>query len=327
MNHPALDDPPHPPLPPELEPPPPAPALPPELEPPPPVPALPAAAPPGPSVPAPPIFVGGTGRSGTTVVGRLLGRQHDYTVIPVEARFHCSPDGLPSVLRGRQTPEEFAHRVLAEWFHPPGGAAKLAAFVERAPLEAALARFVVQAHDDAPGAARELIEELFGGYAHSQGRRGWVERTPINAMWGAPYLAAIFPRLRFVNVIRDGRDVAASLIRVGWAADAREALAWWEERMLRGHRQLALLPAGALLTVRFERLLVEDREGGLEELLNFMGWEEDPLMRRFFTRRMPASEAHVERWRSDFSGRERELVATEYRAALARLRAAGAITP
>jgi hypothetical protein len=276
---------------------------------------------------APPIFVGGTGRSGTTVVGRLLGRQREYTVIPVEARFHCSPDGLPSVLDGQQTPAGFAQRVLAKWFHPPGGAAKLAVFIERAPLEAALARFVAHAAADPLGAARGLIEELFGGYAHAQGRRGWVEMTPINAMWGAPYLAAMFPQLRFVNVIRDGRDVAASLIRVGWATDPREALAWWEERMLRSHRQLALLAPEALLTVRFERLLVEDREGGLEELRAFMGWEEDPLMQRFFTRRMPPSEAHVGRWRSDFSGAERELVATEYRAALARLHAAGAITP
>jgi Sulfotransferase family len=319
MSHPALDDPLPTPLSPELEPPLPAPA--------PAGAAPPGAAAPEPLAPPPPIFVGGTGRSGTTVVGRLLGRQRDHTVIPVEARFHCSPDGLPSVLRGRQTPEEFAQRVLTEWFHPPGGAARLATFVERAPLEAALARFLARAPEDTPAAARELIEGLFGDYARSQGRRGWVEMTPINAMWGAPYLAAIFPRLRFVNVVRDGRDVAGSLIRVGWATDARAALAWWEERMLRGHRQLALLPARSLLTVRFERLLVEDREGGLAELLSFMGWEEDPLMRRFFTRRMPASEAHVGRWRSDFSGRERELLASEYEAALARLHAAGAITP
>jgi hypothetical protein len=276
--------------------------------------------------PAPPIFVGGTGRSGTTVVGRLLGRQREYTVIPVEARFHCSPDGLPSVLDGQQTPAGFAQRVLAKWFHPPGGAAKLAVFIERAPLEAALARFVAHAAADPLGAARGLIEELFGGYAHAQGRRGWVEMTPINAMWGAPYLLRLFPELRFVNVIRDGRDVAASLLAVGWLADVREALGWWEERMLRGHRELTALPSGSLLTVRFERLLVDDREGGLREIQRFMGCEED-AMRRFFTRRMPPEEAHVGRWQTDFSEREREFVAAEYEAILDRLRAAGVTVP
>jgi Sulfotransferase family len=274
----------------------------------------------------PPIFVGGTGRSGTTVLGRLLGRRREYTVIPVEARFHCSPDGLPSVLSGRQTPERFAQRVLEEWFHPPGGSRKLAAFIERDALEEALARFLAGAAESPVAAGRSLVEEIFGGYARSQDRRGWVEMTPINAMWGAPYLLRLFPELRFVNVIRDGRDVAASLIAVGWLADAREALSWWEERMLRGHGQLAVLPAGSLLTVHFERLLVDDREGGLREIQRFMGSEDD-AMRRFFTRRMPPEEAHVGRWQTDFSERERELVATEYEAIRERLRTAGVTVP
>jgi hypothetical protein len=275
----------------------------------------------------PPIFVGGTGRSGTTVLGRLLGRQPDYTVIPVEARFHCSPEGLPSVLSGRQTPERFAERVREEWFHPPGRAEKLAAFIERDALEEALARFLALASEDPVAASRSLMEEIFGGYARSQGRRGWVEMTPINAMWGAPYLLRLFPELRFVNVIRDGRDVAASLIAVGWLTDAGEALGWWEERMLRGHRQLAALPAGSLLHVRFEQLLIDDREGGLRELYRFMGWEEDDAMRRFFNRRMPPEEAHVGRWETDFSGPERELVASEYEIILDRLRTAGVLVP
>lgn len=270
----------------------------------------------------PPIFVGGTGRSGTTILARLLGRQRNYTVIPVEARFHCDPDGLPAVLDCVQTPEEFVRRVVDQWW-----VGKLAEFVERDALDVALARFLRQADDDRFAAGRELMDELFGAYARSQGRRGWVEMTPINAMWGAPHLARLYPELRFVNVIRDGRDVASSLIAVGWLADAREALAWWEERMLKGHEQCGLLPAGSLLTIRFERLLVDDREGALEELLGFLGWDEDPAVQRFFERRMLSEHAHVGRWKAHFRGREHELVTDEYASVLTRLRAAGVPAP
>jgi hypothetical protein len=275
----------------------------------------------------PPIFVGGTGRSGTTILGRLLGRHRDYTVIPVEAKFHCSPEGLPSVLLGKQTPEQFADRMLGEWFHPPGGNERLAAFLEREALEAALAHFLTRASEDRVAASRGLVDDLFESYARSQGRRGWVEMTPINAMWGAPHLARLFPELRFVNVIRDGRDVAASLVGMGWLRDPYEALAWWEQRMLRGHLQLAALPADALLTLRLERLLIDDREGALRDLHRFMDWEEDDSVRAFFTRRMRPEEAHVGRWRTDFSARERERIATEYEAILDRLRAAAVPIP
>jgi hypothetical protein len=97
--------------------------------------------------------------------------------------------------------------------------------------------------------------------------------------------------------------------------------------MLRGHQQCRSLPSGALLTVRFERLLVDDRDEGLRELHEFMGWEEDPRVRRFFTRRMGPQLAHVGRWRTHFLGRERELLSAEYAAILARLGAAGVPLP
>jgi Sulfotransferase family len=277
----------------------------------------------------PPIFVGGTGRSGTTILGRLLGKHSDYTVIPVEAKFHCSPDGLPGVLLGTESPEEFARRVVNEWFHPPGQTARLAAFVNPAALDVALARFLARAVRDPVAAGRGLVQELFGGYARSQDRYGWVEMTPINAMWGAPQLAILFPELRLVNVIRDGRDVVGSLIAMGWMDNAPQALAWWEERMLRGHRQLETLPVGSVLTVQFERLLVYERERGLRDLFAFMGWveEEEDSMLRFFERRMPPEDAHVGRWETDFHGQERELLATEYDAVLSRLRTAGVPVP
>jgi hypothetical protein len=275
----------------------------------------------------PPIFVGGTGRSGTTILARLLGKHPDYTVIPVEARFHCAPDGLPGVLLGTQTPAEFAGRVIEEWFDPQGKTARLAELIDRKALDAALARFLADAAADPRSASRALVEEIFGGYASSQDRRGWVEMTPINVMWGAPHLADLFPELRLVNIIRDGRDVASSLIDIGWLTDARAALGWWEERMARGHEQCRLLAAGSLLTVRFERLLVDDREAALQELLGFMGWDEEPSVRRFFTRRMGPEDAHVGRWKTHFRGREQDLVTAEYEAILTRLRAAGVPTP
>jgi Sulfotransferase family len=274
----------------------------------------------------PPIFVGGTGRSGTTILGRLLGRHPDHEVIPVEARFHCRPDGLPGVLDGSVTLEEFTTRVVQEWYVKPGPP-RLSTFVERAALDEALARFRELAPEDPIAAGRELVEKLFDTYAHSKGKRGWVEMTPVNAIWGAPALAKMFPELRMVCVTRDGRDVASSLVGIGWIADIREALAWWETRMSQCHNMCQSLAPGALHVVRFERLLIEDREGALQELREFFGWEEEITMQRFFARRMTAEDAHVGRWKTRSSEEERLFLQAEYPAAVERLRAAGVPVP
>jgi hypothetical protein len=276
---------------------------------------------------APPVFVGGTGRCGTTILGRLLGSHPDYVTIPVEARFHASQDGLPGVLRGTVSPEEFVRRVPEQWYGRPGRP-KLASFAKREDLDAALARFLERAPENLLGAARGLLDELLGGYARGLGRRGWVEMTPINSIWGAPALIRLYPELRLVNVVRDGRDVAASLIGIGWIADVREALSWWEIRMGQAHRMCAhALPEGSLHTIGFERLAVEDRAGALRELCDFLGWSVEPAMERFMAERMRPQDAHVGRWETELSSAQRAFLAAEYPATLARLRDAGVFVP
>src|SRR5947207_11016977 len=63
------------------------------------------------------VFVGGTGRSGTHVLGRLIGRHSRYAGIPIEARFHCNKRGLPDLLGGRVTLAGFVEKLRDFWWH------------------------------------------------------------------------------------------------------------------------------------------------------------------------------------------------------------------
>lgn len=46
-----------------------------------------------------PIFIGGTGRSGTTILSKVLGRHPDCFALPIESRFITDPDGLISLYK------------------------------------------------------------------------------------------------------------------------------------------------------------------------------------------------------------------------------------
>ena len=63
------------------------------------------------------VFVGGTGRSGTTVTAELLGRHSHFADVPIECRFHCNPNGLADVVSGRATPEQFVRKLRTYWWH------------------------------------------------------------------------------------------------------------------------------------------------------------------------------------------------------------------
>src|SRR5438477_2771331 len=66
--------------------------------------------------PVPVLFVGGTGRSGSHIIARLLAKSAVYNLIPVEVRFHVDDDGFPGLLAGTVTKEQFVRRLRGFWW-------------------------------------------------------------------------------------------------------------------------------------------------------------------------------------------------------------------
>ena len=65
----------------------------------------------------------------------------------------------------------------------------------------------------------------------------------------------------------------------------------------------------------------------IEELLAFLGWGDEPQVRRFFAEKMIPEKAHVGRWKVYLTTAERSYVEAEYEAILGRLRVEGVMLP
>jgi hypothetical protein len=63
-----------------------------------------------------PVFVGGSARSGTHAIGRLLNSHPRYHLIAVESRFHCGTGGLTDLLNGNTDLDSYCERVLGQWW-------------------------------------------------------------------------------------------------------------------------------------------------------------------------------------------------------------------
>jgi hypothetical protein len=275
---------------------------------------------------APPIFVGGTGRSGTTIVGRLLGRSSRYEVVPVEAKFHVWPGGVPTFLAGKTTEQDVAKLVRKQWNESRKHKGGLASFVKQADLKVALDRFVTNGNADRLQAARTLVQELLDPVADSAEKPGWVEMTPRVVFYGR-LLHRMFPDMKLIHTIRDGRDVASSLVARGWQPDLPSALRWWEARMQRAQLGLRRLPPEALMVVNLEDLVLHRREETYDHLLRFLGLEDERELHLWFMRSMPPERAHIGRWREGLTTEEATEVAKSYSQALRRLDEAGVPLP
>lgn len=248
---------------------------------------------------AAPVFVGGTGRSGTTVLAELLGRHSAFALIPIEARFHAEARGLPGVLEGRVSVEAFRDRFLNRYYfrRRDDGAERglRLADIPRRRAVKAVDEFVENFATDSRGASATLMNRLFNPLTRSADAQTWVEMTPPNVEY-AKFLQTLFPDARILHIVRDGRDVAASVSFRRWGPDDPfEALEWWADRLraadsATGDRRRVLL-------VGFEALVFNDRKRQYRRILRFLGVSDEPTMRDFFEQSLTPEHANRGRWR------------------------------
>jgi sulfotransferase family protein len=124
-----------------------------------------------------------------------------------------------------------------------------------------------------------------------------VEKNPRGSL-RVPFLRALFSRPRFVHIVRDGRDVACSLVR-GCGGDEWRHLkppSWQElQARYRGVRRtarvwlevleiaLADLERTPHLTVRYEDLVTDPRRQA-EAVLEFLALDPAPEVEQFCAR-------------------------------------------
>jgi Sulfotransferase family len=273
-----------------------------------------------------PLFVGGTGRSGTTIVARLVGAHPAYHVIPIEVRFVTDQKGLCDLLAGRTTFERFERRLLGQWFYrelPNGETRGLHTLLDRALLERALRVLGRDLGADPWRAGRAFVHELLDPLAASAGAQSWIEMTPPNVE-AAGCLLRLFPDTKLIHSVRDGRDVACSVTPLVWGPkDLDESLDWWADHLEQGFAACDGLPPDRVILVNLEDLAVHHREREYARLLGLLELEDDPAMRAYFETVMTPERAHVGRWVNEVPADRRTSFEAHHRALVDALRARG----
>ena len=156
-----------------------------------------------------PIFIGGVVRSGTTLLGSVLGRSPGC-VCPPEARFlaeYLDYHNDPSASLEDQV-ERFLSFVSGHWRFRAWGVdltiSEVRSSLKRSSNPAAVMRGFVKLY------ARQ--------HAYSQVHT-WIDHTPWN-LRHASVLSQVFPRSRFVHILRDPRGFYASISKLPWGPNA-----------------------------------------------------------------------------------------------------------
>lgn len=216
-----------------------------------------------------PFFVG-RGRSGTTLLLAMFD-SHSQMAIPYESHF-----AVRMGLRRRryERPGHFdLDRFTKDLITSDGlGAWGLSKEAVAATLE-----------ETGPSSLGAALRSVYDLYARGNGKARYGEKSPGYVMH-IPMLADLFPEARFVHIIRDGRNVALSYRESEWGTkDVAESAYYWERFVARGRQSGLQLGSQRYREVRYEELL-EDSEGTVRELCDFLELDFEEDMLRYYER-------------------------------------------
>lgn len=211
-----------------------------------------------------PIFIGGCDRSGTTMLGSMLGAHSECLCIP-EAHFvvdaiHWTDEGTAAYDPALVRREIAAHSRFRLW----------GTSLQSDP----------RTPEPPDGSYPQLIEGVVRRYGEQHGASPghfWVDQTPWNTRFAAT-LFGLFPRAKMIHIVRDGRAVAASILPLDWGPSRIDAAAtWWSAQVAFGLGAELRWGSERVMRVRYEELLREP-EPTLRALCAFVGLEYEPAM-------------------------------------------------
>ena len=255
-----------------------------------------------------PFFFIGSGRCGSTLLRAILQAHPDVHIPPENALVFA----LRSYRRFSRLPWSVLLRiVLTEFeFHPQWDMFQL----PLAPLFRELAPW--------PRERRNLAAVLDALYrAHAKAYKPsairWGDKTPAANTFLLPTLEAVFPDLRAIHLVRDGRDVVASFTKLAPHSFSAWARHWVQS--VQAARSFGARHPAQCLEIRYEDL-VSAPERTLRSVTAFLdlGFDERMLRhsdsdqwlgdvdRVFYLKeaRQPIHDASVGRWRKDLSGKQ-----------------------
>jgi hypothetical protein len=234
-------------------------------------------------------FIVGVGRSGTTLLRTMLDAHPDIAVAH-ESRFVGYMARHPS--RYERDGRFDIDRFVSDLLDPGSPVPSRVNAWGLAPDE--IRRAVIGT--DPPDLAA-AIRAVYRRYAAHHGATRYADKTP-GYVDSVTEVGRLFPEATFVHLVRDGRDVALSMLEVDFGGVNVPHAAWlWKRRVRAAERAGAVLGPSRYLVVRYEEL-IQDPEATLHVVCAHLGLPFDGAMLRYvdapdrITRELVGQEHH-----------------------------------
>ncbi|MBN1354530.1 MAG: sulfotransferase [Candidatus Omnitrophica bacterium] len=204
-----------------------------------------------------PVFIVGSGRSGTTLLKDLMNSNSDIK-FPPESHFLLE---------------------FYKLFGDPRNEKEAVGLMRHIRRHYRYKRFGLDIKDAEIKGFRKynsLIDYIYTRFSCKYKAKRWGEKTPYYMNY-LEDIKSLFPSAKFIHIIRDGRDMALSVIATAWGPNnVYTAAKYWKEYVEAGIKARDKLKE-SYMEVKYEDLL-ENPESVLRKITSFTGLTYSPDM-------------------------------------------------
>jgi hypothetical protein len=246
-----------------------------------------------------PIFVGGTGRSGTTILLELLGRHSQITISnPSEIQILTDKDGLIDLYENENL-DNFEKYIYKIKQNKQNFYYSFIHLFEDKKIKYIINELKNNFNKNKQEAIIKFYESLF------EKENKYLGDSTTNSITNAYRINNIFSNSKFIHVFRDGRDSAYSDYEImknnkfyTHIKTPNDALDFWHKKIISSFESLTLINQDKYINIRLENLVTSNKEFEKNKITKFLSIENEDKMDLFFNNEIVKEKMSVGKWKN-----------------------------
>jgi len=257
------------------------------------------------------LFIGGTGRCGTTILLDYLGNNSKiYSTIKSEIKVLTATNGLLNS-HDKQTLNDFNYYIDQSILNKTDGQNAFINSIKHNDI----IEMLKELNKSFKVNSKESIKDFYLACFYKQNIiknniKYLADSTPETIM-NSDRINNIFPDSKFIHMIRDGRDSGYSdyLIMKDYKFSNRiknefDGLNHWHQRIIKYFNSIKKLDNNKYINIRVEDFVVNNSKNEIEKIINFLEIEDELQMKSFYLNNVKKSSMSIGKWQESKNWRE-----------------------
>jgi hypothetical protein len=245
------------------------------------------------------LFVGGTGRSGTTILLEYLGQNSSIEIShPPEIQILTDKEGLLDLYENKNINnfEKYINKIRKE---KENGFYSFVNLIEEKEMQFMMNILKNNFNTDPKKAIVEFYNNLF------KKRNDYLADSSTESIQKSHKINQIFLNSKFIHVFRDGRDAGYSEYEMmkdykfyNKIKTPFDGLNFWHKRIINCFNSLELINSNQYINVRLEDLVINNREFEKNKIINFLSIKNEEKMESFFNKKITKEKMSIGKWKT-----------------------------